>query len=112
MSTITSSRPAVANSSFAGNELKALLFALSEKRSELQIELDDLKEAYQLFAEPDQEIQKRIDDLDQRIENLDTMEAQLNSGTFLNKCNYIRCPSPIGFDRLIFSIETRTCLRH
>lgn len=55
MSTITSSRPAVANSSFAGNELKALLLALSEKRSELQIELADLKEAYQLFAEPDLE---------------------------------------------------------
>lgn len=112
MSTITSSRPAVANSSFAGNELKALLLELSKSRNELQIELDDLKEAYQLFAEPDLETQKRIDDLEQRIENLDNMETQLNNGTFLNKCTYSRCPSPIGFDRLIFSIEKRTCLRH
>jgi predicted nuclease with TOPRIM domain len=112
MSTITSSRPAVANSSFAGNELKALLLTLNEKRRELQIELVGLKEAHQLFAEPDQKIQKRIDDLEQRIENLDNMETQLNNGTFLNKCNYIICTDPIGFERLKFSIETRTCLRH
>ena len=57
MSTITSSRPAVANSSFAGNELKALLLELSKSRNELQIELDDLKEAYHFFAERDLETQ-------------------------------------------------------
>lgn len=112
MSTITSSRPAVANSSFAGNELKALLLELSKSRSELQIELDDLKEACQLFAEADQETEKRINDLEQRIENLDNMETQLNNGTFLNKCSYGLCSSPIGFKRLMFSIEKRTCLHH
>ncbi len=112
MSTLVARGPAVANLPFAGNEQKALLLALSEKRSELQAAYNNLEDTYQGFAEPDQDLKQQINDLGRRISNLDTMETRLNDGSFINKCRRGLCPKPIGFERLRFDVETRDCDVH
>mgnify|MGYP003565148563 FL=1 len=112
MSTLTSSGPAVVSSSFTANQKKDLLLALNKSRSELQTELDYLEESCQGFAEPDQDLKKRIADLSRRISNLDAMETRLNDDSFVNECNYSWCNGPIGFERLMLFPEIRTCSDH
>lgn len=112
MPTLTLSGPAVVSSAFVGNQKKDLLTQLSKSRDELKIALEDLEESCYGFAEPDQDLKDRIKYLSQRISNLDTMEARLSDGSFLNKCKHSWCTKLIGFDRLMLSIEIRTCSKH